>query len=92
MNGDPQISVALSQYTDSKADWNVKIYSYEALLKHYYGHSTDSIFIQEIYNHLVLLGQDVEDNKFDSTFINEFEELRKKNINFIRGLYELADK
>ena len=83
---------AISQYRQSKEDWNIKIYSYQSLLKHYYGNQTNVEFIKYVYNPLIELGQSVEYNKTDSLFKVKYSEQQKRNIQFISKIYDLTEK
>ncbi len=83
---------ALSQYQQSKEEWNLKIYSYQSLLKHYYGESIKAEFINSIYNPLIKLGQDAEYNRIDSSFQKRYIDLQNRNIEFISKIYDLTEK
>ncbi|TAE84376.1 MAG: hypothetical protein EAY81_07655 [Bacteroidetes bacterium] len=89
---DSTLNDALLQYQQSKEEWNLKIYSYQSLLKHYYGESIKVEFITYIYNPLIKLGQDAEYNRIDSTFQKRYIDLQNRNIEFISKIYDLTEK
>jgi hypothetical protein len=89
---DSTVAFARTQYLQSKEDWNLKVYSYQSLLKHYYGEQIRSEFITSIYNPLVELGQEVEFNKMDSLFPKKYTDLQKNNIGFVSKIYDLTEE
>jgi hypothetical protein len=91
-NKDSTLNSNLSKYRQSKEDWNIKFLSYQSLLNAYYGESILAEFRDSIYNPLVLLGQEAEYNKPDSSFTDKIADLRNKNISFISKIYTLAQQ
>lgn len=90
-NPDSSLGRIILLYKQSKEEWNLKYNSYEALIKHYYGDSVKKNF-KEIYEPLVIMGQIVENNKFDSLFEARFINLRNYNSVFVEKIYDLADE
>lgn len=89
---DSAFAGALSQYRQSKEDWNLKIYSYQSLLRYYYGQPVHEEFVSKIYNPLVDFGQKAEYDKADSTFEQEYARLRDNNVSFISKIYRFTEQ
>jgi len=89
---DTTLSASISEYRQVKEDWNLKIYSYQSLLSYYYGNSVQEEFITNIYNPLVLYGQNAEYNRQDSTFEKTYSKLKMNNVAFISKIYSLTEK
>lgn len=81
----------LSAYKESKEEWNIKIYSYQSLLKHYYSEDVKEEFINLIYEPLIKLGQEAEHSTYNSLFTKKWKQLQKSNIEFITKIYDLAE-
>ena len=62
---------ALNLYRQSKSEWNIKIYSYQSLLKHYYNDEIKNEFVSNIYNPMVELGKEAEYTQPDKSFIDK---------------------
>ncbi len=86
------INEAKSKYCQSKEEWNIMNDSYQSLLKYYYGNSIHTEFVNQIFNPLVNLGDNIKKNAIDSTLKDKYIILRNKNLNFIKKLYVLANK
>lgn len=82
----------ISKYRQSKEDWNIKFYSYQSLLRHYYGNQINVEFLKNVYYLLVELGQAVEYNKTDTLFRVKYIEPQKRNIEFISKIYDLTEE
>jgi hypothetical protein len=85
------IALKLQNYRLSKEDWNIKIYSYQSLLKHYYSETTESEFLDSVYNPLVTLGQEAEYKKYDKSFTVKWDNNRKKITDFVSQIYNKAN-
>jgi hypothetical protein len=79
-------------YKQSKEEWNIKRYSYESLLKHYYGEKIRVEFLLKVYNPLIKFGLSVESNKIDTSFQKKYVELQDYNIAFISKIYDLTEE
>ncbi|MCZ8145302.1 hypothetical protein [Flavobacterium sp.] len=84
-------SIALNEYRKSREEWNIKIYSYQSLLKHYYSNEVKEEFMNTIYEPLVKLGQKAEYSTYDKNFHNQWTELQKENIEFVTKIYNLTE-
>jgi hypothetical protein len=92
-DNDTTLKEAITNYRLSKEEWNLKFYSYQSLLKHYYSEEIKNEFVATIYNPLVDLGQTVEFKKaMDSSFQKKYVEQQSKNIEFISKLYDLSNR
>jgi hypothetical protein len=83
---------SLSDYRESKEDWNIKVYSYQSLLKHYYSEDIKIEFLDSVYNPLVELGKQVEYKKIDKYFKEKWLVQQRRNIEFVSKIYDLSDQ
>lgn len=75
-------------YRICKGEWNLKRLSYISLLRNYYGQEIQQRYLTTIYNPLVELGQEVEYNRADSTFIKRYFSFERNAEQFISDLYK----
>jgi hypothetical protein len=83
---------ALSSYLQSKGEWNIKRYSYQSLLKHYYNDQIRVEFVTTIYNPMIDLGLKAESNITDTSFTKEYITQQDRNVAFISKLYDMTDE
>jgi hypothetical protein len=82
------------EFLKCQEEWNQNVYSYQSLLRNYYGTRLEDNFIRNIYNPLIDLGLEADDTSFkaltDPTFTPKANTLRVKTIGFVSDIYNLA--